>query len=433
MIPIRWPNFNLWERRIIQFLILIIIISSILVFWSRDKKQTGPIGGGKYIEGIIADNKTAATFENLKRLTNCGLLRFDENHNLKNDLIDKYEVSDDKLTYAFYLKSQFKAEAIKEIIAKQDGFWRDLEIKAEGENILKIILKQPFGPLLAYLTEPIFPHGPYKIQNEDENKIVLEKREDFHSAKPFIETIEFRLYQNQNNLMKDLNSGKIMGGGFLDQEEIKIQNKNLKKYPMELPRYYTLFFNLDRETAKDKKIRKKLSLNETLDNEVSFTLVTSDLPLQRKLAEDIAKRWENLKVKIHIEYYDPVKLQNDIIPKRNYDLLLFGLDYGADADPYPFWHSTQAAGGIGSNLSNFRNNEADRILEEARKTFSETERAEKYQEFLRIWNDEAPAIQIKQSNYDYYVSDKVKGVTIRDGIDIADRFAFIDQWYIKGR
>jgi len=64
-------------------------------------------------------------------------------------------------------------------------------------------------------------------------------------------------------------------------------------------------------------------------------------------------------------------LENDIIPNKNYDVLLFGEFYGREPDPYNFWHTDGSL-----NLSNFSDKKADALLEEIQLIGDKTKRQE---------------------------------------------------------
>lgn len=61
-----------------------------------------------------------------------------------------------------------------------------------------------------------------------------------------------------------------------------------------------------------------------------------------------------------------------------------------ESDPYQIWHSSQADVPRGSNRVGFRNQRADAIIEEARRTFDPVKRAELFHEFHAIVHEEQP-------------------------------------------
>ncbi len=81
----------------------------------------------------------------------------------------------------------------------------------------------------------------------------------------------------------------------------------------------------------------------------------------------------------------------DRVKNFNYDAIILGWT-GSGATPpdmYQIWHSSQAVPG-GSNFVNFRNGEADRLLEEYRISFDPAKRKRLYDRFQEILYEEQP-------------------------------------------
>ncbi|KKW33289.1 MAG: Extracellular solute-binding protein [Candidatus Uhrbacteria bacterium GW2011_GWA2_53_10] len=133
-----------------------------------------------------------------------------------------------------------------------------------------------------------------------------------------------------------------------------------------------------------------------------------------------------------MEAVEPEKFASTVIEPRGYDLLLTGILFGIDSDPYPFWHSSQSQQG-GLNLAGYNNRKVDLLLEEARTTTDDAVRIEKYKTFQEQLAQDLPAIFLYQSTYTYAVANKLKNVRIERLTTPADRFANISQWYIKTR
>ena len=112
--------------------------------------------------------------------------------------------------------------------------------------------------------------------------------------------------------------------------------------------------------------------------------------------------------------------------------MLFGEILGVDPDPYAFWHSSQIDEN-GLNLANFKNSEADNLLEKARKEAEESKRAEYYSKFQDILIKEIPSIFLYNPKYNYVVSNKIKGIDLIRIVTPTDRLNGIASWYIKTR
>jgi len=116
------------------------------------------------------------------------------------------------------------------------------------------------------------------------------------------------------------------------------------------------------------------------------------IPASRQTAEQIATMLqENLKeigIKMSIRQLEwAVFVQK--IEEHNFDACSLGWQLGWESDPYQIWHSSQTVE-KGSNFVGFKNEEADKLMEEARKEFDPRKRFEMYHRFQQIIYDEQP-------------------------------------------
>lgn len=81
-------------------------------------------------------------------------------------------------------------------------------------------------------------------------------------------------------------------------------------------------------------------------------------------------------------------LFTQVLDDRTYDSVILGWSLPVEADPFQVWHSSQVE--RGSNFIGFKNEEADRIIEEARVTFDRAKRIQMYRRFHQILHDEQP-------------------------------------------
>ena len=77
------------------------------------------------------------------------------------------------------------------------------------------------------------------------------------------------------------------------------------------------------------------------------------------------------------------------IEEHNFDACTLGWALGWETDPYQIWHSSQAVE-KGSNFVGFKNEEADKLIEEARKEFDPEKRRQMYYRLQEIIHDEQP-------------------------------------------
>lgn len=420
--------FNLREKIIMAVLALVIIIAGFL--WHNDEyaKRTmlAPDYGGTYTEGILASK--ANDIQQIKdKLTRIGLAQFDNENRIQPALAENWEIKDDGKTYLFRLRPSVHAQDITDTLKNQKNEWGDAEIKTPDDHTLEIKLPSAFSPFLASLTKPIFPYGPYTLTKEDKNEFRFKARHDFYLSRPYLDNIILKTYSKEEDLANAFQNGELDGLASYDNQKI---SHKYQIYEMPLSRWLVLFFNLKRDVLKDKNIRNKLANNEKLDKNIELVLVTSDKQDYVARAEEIRAKWEPLGAKVNIISRDAVTLQKETIPRRDYDLLLYGLDYGADPDSYPFWHSSQINEN-GLNLSNFANVDVDKILEEARQTTDSSKRKEFYDQFQKKFDDERPAIFLEQIKWKYLVSGKIKGISNHPGVNPADRYNEVWKWWVK--
>ncbi|OGE76163.1 MAG: hypothetical protein A3A83_01415 [Candidatus Doudnabacteria bacterium RIFCSPLOWO2_01_FULL_48_57] len=163
---------------------------------------------------------------------------------------------------------------------------------------------------------------------------------------------------------------------------------------------------------------------------ITLSLVTNDFTPNIRAAEMLKQMWESIGVKIILSIQTTIDLEEKYIKPRNYELLLFSENVGADPDPYPFWHSSQRRD-PGLNLTTFSNQQVDQLLVEGRSNGDPAARAAKYKQFQEIFVGVVPAIFLSRSQYVYNVTTNTKGINLTTVVTPADRFADVHEWYIE--
>lgn len=177
---------------------------------------------------------------------------------------------------------------------------------------------------------------------------------------------------------------------------------------------------VDPATSQRMKNKKPLEIN----------LATNNFVLNAKVAQLLQGQWARIGAQVNLIIVSAADLEQQYIRSRNFDVLLFSENTGADPDPFPFWHSTQVRD-PGLNLSGLSNAEVDRLLTLARQTNDVNVRIQNYQQFQRIIQNELPAIFLDSSVYVYNVPTKLQGVELKTIIHPSERFLDIDKWYIE--
>lgn len=321
----------------------------------------------------------------------------------------------------------------------------------------------------------------------------LDRNSNYHLGQPYIKNITFKFYPDIEQSIAALESNEVDGLSFLPQRFANARlPKSITIHSFQLPQYTALFYNLSSSSEiKNKEVRRALSLainkQQILDEAVSgmgqiidgpilegypgynpdiekfefdpqqslvllssegwtkneegqlqdkdgtqlaLTITTTNTPELSRAAEIIQQSWQELGIQVDLHIVDNKTIQSDVISPRKFDILLFGEIVGLDPDPYPFWHSSQISS-QGLNLSNFKNSEADKVLEEARETPDITKKSEKYVHFQNILVASVPATFLYSPYYLYPVTDSVKGIENERIIGPVDRLSNSHLWYIK--
>lgn len=178
--------------------------------------------------------------------------------------------------------------------------------------------------------------------------------------------------------------------------------------------------------TKDNVLEKK---TKTLTEQLRFAISTSNIPELKKVAEMVKETWEKLGAKVEIKIFEPGDL-NQNIRARKYDALLFGEIIGRDMDLFAFWHSSQRKD-PGLNIALYANSKADKLLEDARKIETKSERMEKYRQFEAEIEKDIPVVFLYSPDFIYIIPTKVKGYSLGQIITPAERFLNVNDWYVN--
>ncbi|MFH1392260.1 MAG: ABC transporter substrate-binding protein [bacterium] len=477
-------SLNKKERTIVLGLVGLIIICFVSIFVKPNQVYVeGIIGSPRYINPVLAQNNDVDL--DLTELIFSSLI---------SDLTENYEISDNQQEYTLFLKKDLKWHDSKPITADdimftiqiiQDPVYQSpLRINFQGVGIEKIdectvkfILKDVYAPFLASLDIGILPKhiwqeispqsfalaeanikpigsGSYKFKNLEKGKnggiksINLETADSSISIKNII----LKFYPNEEALIDAFLARQVDGLSYVSPKNLEKINNNTNIYKITIPRYFAVFFNLDK--IKDLKTRQSLAAVvdkqkiidqvllgqgqkagpeydfEKTNINLSFNLITTSWPELVQTAEILKQEWQEAGAEVEIQIIESNSIQNDYIRPRNYDALLFGEVLSADPDPFAFWHSSQKKD-PGLNLSVYDNPKADKLLVDARQTLDSEKRAELYKQFEELLKQDLPAIFLYNSTCLYAVSKKVHGIELDKIALPSKRFENIEQWSIR--
>lgn len=165
---------------------------------------------------------------------------------------------------------------------------------------------------------------------------------------------------------------------------------------------------------------------------LTFTIVTNGNGERPLVAGLVATqlRAVGFEVQVDTTAVSSFDLQRTYLEPHRFDAAIFGWNnLLGDPDPYILWHSTQADSGY--NFANFRDAEADQLLENGRRATNPAERRILYNQFQDLFASEVPAVVLYYPRYIVAVSAKVNGVEA-DTIDTpADRFRGLARWFLQ--
>lgn len=415
------------------------------------------IGEAKYLNPVLAKTDTDRT---INRLIYSGLTRINDLGAIQPDLAESYEISPDGKIYTFHLRSDVSWQdgapfssadvaatiaSIKDSSIKSPYFesWKDVQVEAPDEKTVVFSLANPYGPFIYNTLVGIIPShqdsasisasplgtGPYKFTKANSGKnnaiteVIIERSELYYQQRPYIKNVEFHIAKDESEAVGFFNRSSIDAIAGLAIED----DKN-KSYSYPTSRHFGIVFNLANDKLKDLALRKKIVAKEKLDPFISVQLLTLDKPLSVAAAENIAKEYQPLGVEIKINKKSAIDYQ-ELIAKRNFELVLYGFDWGYDRDPYPFWHSSQIA--TGNNFSGFSNKSADILLEDARMTTDSAVRNQKYDQFYSIVNDQAVGVILPSEMFKFTTKKQVQGISSVIGYEPWDHLNSFSNWYLK--
>ncbi len=165
---------------------------------------------------------------------------------------------------------------------------------------------------------------------------------------------------------------------------------------------------------------------------LQLRVVTVENSEYEKVLEQMAGQWRRLGFDVKTEIRDRKSADQNFVQTtlqtRDYDVLLYELVIGADADVYAYWHSSQTSAS-GYNLANYKSTAADDSLSSARAKNEPVLRNKKHYDFATQWLADAPAIGLYQSVMRYSYRPSVQpSLRMRTIPSEVDRYNDILYW-----
>lgn len=147
---------------------------------------------------------------------------------------------------------------------------------------------------------------------------------------------------------------------------------------------------------------------------------------------EIAKTWQDVGITLEPSYQPQSDFQSTV-ETHQYSGLLYGITIGMDPDVFVYWDSTQIDPRSANrlNFSEYKSAAADSALESGRTRQDPLVRTLKYKTFLKVWQEDAPAIGLYQPNVLYVTRGPIAGLNERTIVADADRYDTVTRWSIK--
>lgn len=323
------------------------------------------------------------------------------------------------------------------------------------------------------VTSGAFTLNAVQASEGDERIVYLSPNENYYRGEVLVSSFAVHTFSDSEKIIDALNSGLITASAELSGAETeKVTSATMYRKESSLNSGAFIFFNTTGTTFKNTELRRAIREGINLETiraaapgttALDFPLLSSAIMLSKypslpeynleaakgKVLEligegvkvriatvrtgylpEVAEALKNELGALGIEAEVAVHEENqefisNIVAKRNYDILVYEIELGADPDPLPYYHSSQASSS-GLNLSNYRNALVDDLLIGARETLNDDLRAAKYESFLNYINDDVPTIGLYQTNLTYFYNKNVR--TFGDNVRLVtalDRFSDI--------
>jgi peptide/nickel transport system substrate-binding protein len=158
-----------------------------------------------------------------------------------------------------------------------------------------------------------------------------------------------------------------------------------------------------------------------------ISLMTDQDPLRIAIAQTIANQLAEVGIQVAVTPQDS-DLRREFLATHQYQAAIFGWDPGADPDPYLVWHSSQVESPDDGNIAGYQNEDADRVIEEARQTTDLDKRQTLYYTFQQKFLEDVPSVLLYYPVFTYFVTEEVQNIELGTLFQTSSRFANVTQW-----
>lgn len=323
--------------------------------------------------------------------------------------------------------------------------------------------------------------------------ISLAQNEKYYKGSPKLEGFEIIAFDSEESLKKGLISGEVVAspdfkiGSFSDTEKAKFSEQQNN-----VSRGIYAFMNVNDSILKDIKVRQAIQIGVNMDEvrskmsavnklhyptldkflnigdlsapeynfseaekilesagwkknskgvrekdgvELAVRIATTTEENLKSASTEIKNQLEKLGFKVGVTEIDKNDktgaMVQSILQPRNYSILVYEIDLGADADIYAFWHSSQT-NTTGLNFSNYSDAVADDYLLNIRNAQTEFDKKDQATLFVKRWLKSAIALGVAQPKARYVFRNSAKTYSKENSlVSENDRYSDVIYWSVK--
>jgi len=325
---IRWQAFIA--------LVGLVLLAAVLAYLSLTlTTRVVPDRGGTYVEGIAGTfryiNPVLCQYNDvdidLCHLVFSGLARNDASGRVVPDLARSWKISDDGLTYTFYLRRDARwhdgvpvtaNDVVFTVQAMQDPdyagpprlaeLWRSVRVEKVDNYTVNFILEAPYAPFLDGTTVGLLPFhvlatvpaeglpehdfnsapvgtGQFRVEEATSEHVILEANSNFYRGRSNLDRIEFKFYPDYQAVFRAYQRKEVMGISRVLVKDLDLvrEDETLDLYSAPLSGYTLVFLNLTNPILEDVLVRQALLLaldrQKMVDDLLGGQGVVADSPI----------------------------------------------------------------------------------------------------------------------------------------------------------
>ena len=302
---------NIHWQAILAFLGSLLLIALLGHLTAGRTTVLVPAIGGRYSEALVGYpqhiNPLLARYGTPERdlcaLVFTGLTRAEANGEILPDLSQAWEMSEDTLTYTFYLRQDVRWHDGVPFTAQDVAFtigliqsadfaglpelaaaWQDVETQTVDAYTVVFRLPQAYAPFLEQTTLGILPWhvlsgispaeayrhsfnqqplgtGPFRLETLTAEYARLVPHAQFYGPRPYLNTLDFRFYSDATSALAAYDRGEVMGMGGIPPELLSraASQPHLNLFTSPLSGYTLVVLNNRRPIFADRHVRQALA------------------------------------------------------------------------------------------------------------------------------------------------------------------------------